>query len=300
MKSMRFLMFVFCLLGVLSTKRSLAQNNLPPDFFKAINLLNQGKFAEALPYFQSFSSSYETQAEVWWWLGNAYYLNGDIVQTEQAYIEALARRPDYLEAFLNLIQLYEQQNRQAEAEALKQKMDKNIDQVLRDYFLLVKKKTQLKSYDDALNTLNKIINDNPNNFQAYKERAIIAMRLKKGDIVQQDLVKAMAMNPVDMDVLVMAAKTEAQQKKYAEALAYLNKALALDDRAAYLYFQRGNILAKKRDYKGAAADFNQALRLQDNEGVYLYNQALMSMVQGKFKKAKAELQFLDKQFPIDK
>jgi O-antigen ligase len=83
-----------------------------------------------------------------------------------------------------------------------------------------------------------------------------------------------AARPEQLIFIQSQGQQAAYAGRYDEALAWYNLALALDDRAASVYYWRGQLFAEEEAFALAQADYAQAIRFADHQGLDLSWQAL--------------------------
>ena len=108
--------------------------------------------------------------------------------------------------------------------------------------------SQQKQYDKAFNLLSDALDEFPDQKELLYTRALMAERLDKPEIAEEDLKKILAMDPENVEALNALGYTLLNKSgRYADAEKYLQKALALEpneaviiDSYGWLQFKLGN------------------------------------------------------------
>lgn len=126
-------------------------------------------------------------------------------------------------------------------------------------------------YEQAKSLLEKAIARNPEVLLYYENLAIACKNSADQDGLLACYSLAKKNIPYEPSVFYHSGDVLQNAKRYGEALADYNRAIALadpDTELLYLYyFNRGNTLLKLREYKSARADYDKAL------GINPYHQA---------------------------
>ena len=77
--------------------------------------------------------------------------------------------------------------------------------------------------------------------------------------------------------------------KYANVLADLEKAIALDANSPYLYYNRANVYAARKDYARAIDDYTRAIAIDGNLAEAYYNRGLARIFSQKTAEGVADL-----------
>ena len=145
---------------------------------------------------------------------------------------------------------------------------------------------QLKKYDEAEKSFDKLIALHPNYYNGYMSRA--QFYLEKGDTIKAmaDMDKA-----IEIDKYISGAYAQRAIIKvlhdadYESALADMNEALRLDPKEISYYFNRARIKYHQDDLQGAMDDYDYILRLDPSNTMTYYNRGLLRMQVGERNKA---------------
>ena len=146
---------------------------------------------------------------------------------------------------------------------------------------------QLKKYDEAEKSFDKLIALHPNYYNGYMSRA--QFYLEKGDTIKAmaDIDKAISIDKYMSGAYAQRAIIKVlHDADYDSALADMNEALRLDPKEVSYYFNRARIKYHQDDLQGAMADYD-----------HIYNRALLYDMIGSYSKAIADFDVVLKQYP---
>jgi protein O-mannosyl-transferase len=125
----------------------------------------------------------------------------------------------------------------------------------------------LGQLDSAVVMYNQGLALEPNMGRTYYNRAIAYLRLQRPAEALQDLERAKRLVPVQaLDFYVPSGNAYLQLKRYREAEAEYDRAIALGSRNLYVYYNRAICRWQRGDSTGAAQDLNEARRLSAAQG----------------------------------
>lgn len=122
--------------------------------------------------------------------------------------------------------------------------------------------TTLAKYDDALLTVNKALQIDPNYIQAYQTRADIYISLKNYEKAKADYSNAINLqsdNKLKAGIYQERAKMEMRILEYRYALDDLNKAIELNAANGMNYWNRALVYGYKKNYLAAISECNNAM-----------------------------------------
>jgi len=262
--------------------------------------------------------------------GREYHNNGDFAKSIELMKEALAIDPDFAMAYRSLAVSYSNLFMAAESQRCLEKAMSLRDRVSRKERLLlegeyyqVREGTVPKAIE-AYNELLKTYPDDPFvhdklallyiNYELY-DRSLEHSRLaiRNGDKTYfpfsyaASAYEALGQPEKAKDVIdsffrdvgesaqlrIDLSDYSVYEGKYTEALAQIDRALALSPNASDMAFTRGPILIYQGDLTGAAAGFRRLLEFKDSGAplYHLYGMAQLNILQGRFAEAKG---FLDR------
>lgn len=145
---------------------------------------------------------------------------------------------------------------------------------------------QLKKYDDAEKSFEKLIALHPNYYNGYMCRS--QFYLETGDTIKAlaDIDKAISIDKYMSGAYAQRAIIKAlHDADYDSALADMNEALRLDPKEVSYYFNRARIKYHQDDLQGAMADYDHILQLDPGNTMTYYNRGLLRMQVGERNKA---------------
>ena len=145
---------------------------------------------------------------------------------------------------------------------------------------------QLKKYDEAEKSFEKLIALHPNYYNGYMSRA--QFYLEKGDTLKAvaDIDKAISIDKYMSGAYAQRAIIKVlRDADYDSALADMNEALRLDPKEVSYYFNRARIKYHQDDLQGAMDDYDYILQLEPGNTMTHYNRGLLRMQVGERNKA---------------
>ena len=117
-------------------------------------------------------------------------------------------------------------------------------------------------YEDAFSLIDKAIEIDPNNAEAYRNRG--AMRFFYGDTLKalNDENKAVELAPNNPNALNSRGAILREMGKYKEAIADYNRVLDIDKNNAEAYCRRGIAYLYLGDYDKSISDIETGIKLQ--------------------------------------
>lgn len=107
---------------------------------------------------------------------------------------------------------------------------------------------------------------NPQNAVALRMRSSAFYRNKESEKGKADAVAALALlkSPADAEEFEAKCYAERRLEKYDDALLDCTKAIELDSKYAWAYYNRGSVNEGKKRYEQAVADYTKAIELNPN------------------------------------
>ncbi len=145
---------------------------------------------------------------------------------------------------------------------------------------------QLKKYDEAQSSFDKLVSLHPNYYNGYMSRA--QFHLEKGDTLKAvaDIDKAISIDKYISSAYAQRAVIKVlYDADYDAALVDMNEALRLDPKEVSYYFNRARIKYHQEDLRGAMEDYDYILQLDPGNTMTYYNRGLLRMQVGERNKA---------------
>ena len=139
----------------------------------------------------------------------------------------------------------------------------------------------LGKFDESIDSFNKALSLKPNYAEAYNNLAITYR--KKGQLEKSinTLHKALSLNPNYAEAYNNLATTLKEQGKINEAIEFFNKALSIKPNYAEVYYNMGIILKEKNKFEESIKFYNKALSIKSDYVEAYYNIAIVFQEQGK-------------------
>lgn len=130
---------------------------------------------------------------------------------------------------------------------------------------------QKQKYEEAILLLNKAIDKNAKNAEAFNARGVALFELGKYNDARLDYEQAIRLDSSNYKPYYNLAELYRVQKKYGEALQHYHKAIQRNAEVADLYLNRGVSYYNLQDTAQALADFRKAVGLQKDNKLAWFN-----------------------------
>jgi superkiller protein 3 len=130
------------------------------------------------------------------------------------------------------------------------------------YIGIAKSQTELKKYDDAFNTYDKIYDLGFDPLKIYTILNIQADKLYKLNNTKMAVKyadKSISFYSIDSNAYFIKGKALFKQKEFKDSRKSYNEALSFDPQNSTLFFYKGNAYAEDKIYKKALSAYNKAL-----------------------------------------
>lgn len=134
-----------------------------------------------------------------------------------------------------------------------------------------RKLLQMQKYEEAILLLNKAIDKNSKNAEAFNARGVALFELGKFKDALLDYEQAIRLDSSNYKPFYNRAEVFRVQKKYAEAIQDYNKAVQKNAQIADLYVNRGVCYYNLQDTTQALTDFRKAVELQKDNKLAWFN-----------------------------
>lgn len=227
----------------------------------ALLCARQGRFEEARQHVDRALGLDAAQPELHFHRAEIVGALGMQEQSLESYRDALARRPDFFEALVNLGGALLQADRPADALA-------HLDQAVRmrpdDAAALNNRANALqalKRHAEALLGFDHVLALLPGNADVLNNRANALLSLGRFAEAQSAAEEALRIRPQHFHALVNLAKARAAQGALTDALSHYDNALALHESDADAWCDRGAVLAQLQRFREALESYGRALAL---------------------------------------
>lgn len=260
------------------------------------------KYAEALPYLQKAKILWANEAKVYLELGYAYEKLDKKPDAIDSYNKCLSIKNDYALAYKYLgILYYDDYDYKNSLLNLRKFIEYEPDTKDDDvYYRKAVSENELEQYDDALVSIEKADDLNPNNVKFINERAYTYYLLKKPDDALKYYTQAVSLDPKSLtglngvadvyrklkkettEAIRLYGKTLAvnpknikanywtgwcynELDKPTEAIPYLKKVIEVDDKYVSAYTELGYCDYALKNYDDALTYFKKAFTLEKTE-----------------------------------
>ncbi len=157
---------------------------------------------------------------------------------------------------------------------------------------------QLKKYDDAEKSFEKLIETHPSYYNGYLSRSQFWLERKDTLKAIQDIDKAISLDKHLSYAYAQRAIIKFQYTKdYQDALNDMNEALRLDPNMSAYYINRALIKYHLDDLRGTMADYDRVIEIDPNNLMAHYNRGLLRAQVGERNKAIEDFAFVLKYEP---
>ena len=144
---------------------------------------------------------------------------------------------------------------------------------------------QQQDFNRAIDELNILLKQHPNNADALYTRAICYRKIDEFDKSVDDLTHILERLPDEASLLCERGISHFKNKDIAAAMTDMNKAVELDPNNPYRYSSRAYIRAK-HDINGAMQDYEKAIELDPKDEISYNNLGLLQENAGKMSAAR--------------
>ena len=137
------------------------------------------------------------------------------------------------------------------------------------YFQRALEKAALQRYEEAISDHDRALILSPGNPEIYMRRGSAKSILGRLDSALEDHEQALRLDPLDAEAFAHRGATRAQLGRHKDAIADFDQALCLGPDNPQYYSMRGSSLAHLFRYEEAIADYDSAIRL-DPEDAFAY------------------------------
>jgi tetratricopeptide (TPR) repeat protein len=267
-----------------------------------------GKTEQALPFFKTALEANPSMAQFWYShivaliklerlidakvLLNQAKSKGirgpDFDQLEQKLNDAnkaLSIKPDHAEAYHNMGNLLQEQNKLEDAiEAYNKAIAIKPDYANAYYNMGIALQKQSKM-EDAIEAYNKAIAIKPDYVEAYYIMGIVLQEQSKLEEAVEAYSKAIAIKPDYVEAYYNMGNARQEQNKPEKAIEAYNKAIAIKPDYAEAYYNMGNALQEQNKLEEAIEAYNKVIALKPDYANAYKNMGTALRNQGKLKEA---------------
>ena len=230
--------------------------------------------------------------------GYAFIEKGDLLSAQKTYLEGLKIHEDNLALLNNLAQCYMMKGDMKKSKEYTQKVIRICERETSPEMLMLKANCQMKinNLTDAIETYEKILNDNPKSLPALFE--ISAAYSEKEDYEKSNRYLDLILNEDETNVVALINKTGNlfKLKEYDDAIICLDKALEISPKHEVAIRLKGEILKEMGNEKDLAEHVNRTLKIKPNSAYTLMLKAMEFANGNNDKKA---MEFFNRAISID-
>jgi tetratricopeptide (TPR) repeat protein len=214
-------------------------------------------------------------------LGLAHEKAGDPKRAAAAYEASLALEPRDVQTSLHLGQLLLRENRAAEAEP-RFRAVLSSDPLSRPALLGLAASLEAGKKPEAVDAYRGYLKVEPGDAGARKRLVNLLLEGGKGDEALAELESAEKGGPPSLESLKLRADILIGQKKWKEAAATLQQAVAIDANDAALHGGLGRVYLEQREFPGAESELKAAIRLDGRNVAFLKDLATTYYLGGNY------------------
>jgi tetratricopeptide (TPR) repeat protein len=256
-------------------------------YVRAWAYYEQGEYAKAATDFRPAHALEPGNSEAAFWLGRSLQLShGKMDDAIKAYRESIAINPGYLDAHVYLAEIL---NNSGQHEAALTELDAALKLDSKNVWAIGTKATilsKLKRYDEAIAMQQTAITLNPQSGDAYDHLAQIQRVAGKWAESEQSSMKAVALDPANVDYLVQLAQTQIHENKLDAAAAALKTAQqASKTDTSSLHEALAELAGARHDVALTLTEANRAIDLDNDNNLALALRLGALMDLGRFAEA---------------
>ena len=222
-----------------------------------LTLEKKGQTAEALKSLKQAAAAENSSALVHYHLGRLLGKGPEAVKELTLAVEI---RPKWFDAFSALGAVHEQNGEFVEAEAAYRNAVTVDDNRAPAYFGLAKALRAQKKNDEALEALQNVVDRIPNHASAYLLFAEIFYEQKQTDKAIEALDRARDVASGDISVFIRSAEIYCDAGRFTNARAFLNQALSMDPKLSKAHAMLGDIACERKRYDEGRKHYENALK----------------------------------------
>ena len=237
--------------------------NFSAHFLKLETLARQGRFKEAIQAAETGGALLppENSYQKDHWLGVIYYHKNDIEKAIAKIKSSMSGKPDFVDNYILLGQLYASTGRLPEAiksylrwTELEPESDHAWSQLGMTY-------VTGKKFDKAKKALDKAVSLNDKNGVTYNYLGSWAMEQDRWKDTEKYLLKSLKLNDSNQYANLNYAQFLMLRDRHREALPFLEKSYELDPGVVFTLYWYGRYYYKEKDYEKAYEFYTRAIKM---------------------------------------
>ena len=142
--------------------------------------------------------------------------------------------------------------------------------------------------NEAIKSLDFVIDTNPNEAMAYFSRAELKRLVNSPDLSIEDLSKALNLQPNFVEAYVKRGLSYLEMDDPTSAIQNFNKAIELHPNSGHAYFEKGLTYNEMKEYKKAIENFNKSIELEPDNPPAYYGRGISRAKNGQDELAKED------------
>ena len=228
---------------------------------KAMSLFSEKKYKESIDAFSSVLETEPDNADVYNNMGVAYSCVGDFEHAEKCYVRAIELDPELAQAYINLSDLYYKTGDIASAVGTLQRGSYELQDNLTIAHLLARVYIEDQRWEDAIVELERVLDGEPDNYDAYYDLGHIYFELGDYDIAIDNFENVLSYEQNQNNELIYYALAQAYEanNEIDKAISNYLKAIAVNDKFLLAYKKVGILFLAREDYEDAIEYFENYL-----------------------------------------
>jgi predicted TPR repeat methyltransferase len=238
---------------------------------QALNDIRSGRMRPALQLLSQACERDRQDPEIWFYLGAVHGSLGDAASAEKSFREAIALRPNFIQARFNLANALRDQGRMADAETEYRAVTRLAPQHAQAWSALgyvLAKQGRLPEAEQAARCAVKLA---PNIAEPYTALGSVYLAKKEPEEAIKQCAKAIERDPNSVPALVNLGLAYKAAGRLSEAKNFFNRAIAIQPRLPEAHYTLGVIFLHEGNMDEAELAFTRALD-HDPRNVHAFEQ----------------------------
>lgn len=203
-----------------------------------------------------------SRAETWMSLGTLQMKLGRLEDAETSLKQAVRLRPEQHAAWGNLAIVQTQQNRFTEAEASFLETTRRAPNDAKAWAGLAQLRERRLDFKGAIEAYTELVRLSPDDPEAWAARAHTQIQNRRDNDAKSSALRALALDHKNASALHALSLVYGRSGEYAQSLAYIERALAVETGVPNFWTNKGYTLLKMGRLEDAVRAFETAIRLQ--------------------------------------
>jgi tetratricopeptide (TPR) repeat protein len=197
--------------------------------------------------------------ETYFYFGKVHFANNDFEKSLSALGSALSLDENYVDAYLQRINVYRELNDIERAIADLQKVIEIQPDKIENILLSAKLNKLNKNFNSCVRDYNKVLQLDSDNVEALFELGILSSKTKNYEIALVYFLKVAELDNSKKEAFLELGKIYFAIEEYQKAINSFSEAISLDEQYFPAYYYRAKVKEKLQDQQGALGDYTRAL-----------------------------------------